>query len=234
MATTTVTADKEASADSGTQTTWTAARDATTANSFTQYSTATDKTDALVELFLSGRGAGTYVVTRTFLVFDVSGVGGTITAIDLKIYGVTNNTIDVMVAKSTAFGGDGSSDFESGDFDNWNPDSPTAYMASSPAWSINTYNTLTLNSTAVSDANTNGYLNVVVLGNDYDYVDNEPLSDVDRQGGVRFFNGTNPIELDITYTPPAGWNDNIIGVANASIGNFIGVAEASIGSVNGT
>tara|TARA_B110000503_G_C7133761_1_gene407918 strand:+ start:1224 stop:1925 length:702 start_codon:yes stop_codon:yes gene_type:complete len=233
MATTTVTADREVAANSGTKTTWTAARDATTANSFTEYSTSTDKEDAIIELFFSGRGGGTYVIGRTFLFFDVSGVGGTITAIDLKIYGVTENTVDVMVAKSTAFGGSGDSAFVEGDFDNWYLDNPTAYMASSPAWSINTYNTLTLNSTAVSDANTNGYLNVVVLGNDYDYVDTEPLSDIDRQGGVRFKNGTYPIELAITYTP-TGWDDDVNGVVNASIGKVAGIAEASIGSVNGT
>ena len=233
MATTTVTASREVTATSGTQTTWTAARDANTASGFTEYSTATDGASDIVELFQSGRGGGTYVISRVFLVFDASGVGGTITAIDLKIYGVTDNTIDVMVAKSTAFGGSGGSAFVEADFDNWNPDSPTAYMASSPAWSINTYNTLTLNSTAVSDANTNGYLNVVVLGNDYDYVDTEPLSDIGRQGGVRFKNGTYPIELAITYTP-TGWDDDVNGVVNASIGKVAGIAEASIGSVNGT
>lgn len=233
MATTTVTADREVVALSGTQTTWTAARDATAANSFTEYSSATDNAGAIVEVYTSGRGGGAYVVQRTFLVFDVSGVGGTITAIDLKIYGVTANTVDVMVAKSTAFGGDSSSAFVEGDFDNWSPDSPTAYMASSPAWSINTYNTLTLNATAVSDANTNGYLNVVVLGNDYDYVDNEPLSDISREGGARFKNGSFPIELAITYTA-AGYTNDVIGIANANIVSVNGIAIANISNINGT
>ena len=233
MATTTVTADREVAANSGTKTTWTAARDATAANSFTEYSTSTDNDDAIIELFLSGRGGGTYVIGRTFLFFDVSGVGGTITAIDLKIYGITYNTVDVMVAKSTAFGGSGDASFVAGDFDNWSPDSPTAYMASSPAWSINTYNTLTLNATAVSDANTNGYLNVVVLGNDYDYNDVSPGSDIDRQGGIKFKNGTYPIELAITYTA-AGYGNDVMGVTAANIDNVIGVAKASIANVNGT
>lgn len=232
MAGTTITASREVSATSGTKTTWSAARDATSAGSFTEYSTATDKDDAMVELYLSGRGGGSYVISRTFLVFDVSGVGGTITAIDLKIYGITNNTIDVMVAKSTAFGGDGSSAFVEGDFDNWSLDSPTAYMASSPAWSINTYNTLTLNATAISDANTNGYLNVVVLGSDYDYNDVSPGSDIDRQGGIKFLNGTYPIELDITYTP-TGYGNNIIDIPNASIGKVGRITKANIAKVGG-
>jgi len=230
MATTTVTASKEVRAYSAVTTSWAAARDATSADSFTQFTTSTT-TGLTSEVYSTGRGGGLYEVSRGFFLFDVSGVGGTITSMDLKIYGTNYDSIDVMVGKSTAFSDDGNN-FQSADFNNWSPSSPTAYMASSLAWAIDTYNTLTLNSTAISDANTNGVLNVVVLGNDYDYSNNEPLSAISRSAGAWFKNVTYPIYLDITYTPP-GYGNIVTEVIPDSITNVIGVATANISNIIG-
>jgi len=220
-----ITASRQVAAASGTKTSWTAARDATSANTFTEYSTSTDNATTLVEFFSSGRGGGTYVVERAFFFFDLSSINGTITAMELYIYGVTNDTIDqVMVAKSDAFGGEGGSAFVATDFDNWFPDNPTAYLDSSHTWSINQNNILSLNSTAVSDANTDLALTMVVLGNDYDFENVDPGGDISRDGGVRFKNSTDPVKLIVYYVP------KIIGVSAA---NIIGVSAANISSVIG-
>ncbi len=231
MATTTVTAGKQAKLDSLTQLSWTAVKDATLASSTTQFSVATDDTTSVQGLYNSGRGGGTYRLVRTFLFFDLSGVSGTITAMDLDLYVVNGGTAVVQVAKSTAFGGDGTSDFAEGDFDNWSQDSPTAYMASSATLSLNA-NSLTLNSTAISDANNDGYLNVVIVDNVHDFNDAQPLLSIDRRSGLRFKNSSNPIELDITYTP-AGYGKDVMGVTSTSIVKIMGVPSADISKVIG-
>jgi len=228
MATTTVTAGKQAEGDSGSQTTWTGAKDLTSASNSQQFSTATDVAIAVQGFYDSGRGGGTYRLGRTFLFFDLSGVSGTITAMDLDLYVVSNFTAVVQVAKSTAFGTNGSSDWAASDYSNWNQSSPTAYMASSATLSSGA-RSLTLNSTAISDANNDGYLNVVIVDNVHDFNDNEPLLNINRTSGLRFKNSSNPIQLDITYTP--GYDNNVIGVSN--IAEVTGVATANIGKVIG-
>ena len=231
MATTTVTAGKQAKFDSLTQLSWTAVKDATLASSTTQCAVATDDTTAVQGLYNSGRGGGTYRLVRTFLFFDLSGVSGTITAMDLDLYVVNGGSAVVQVAKSTAFGGDGTSDIAAGDYDNWSQDSPTAYMASSANLSLNA-NSLTLNSTAISDANNDGYLNIVIVDNVHDFQDQTPLLTIDRRSGLRFKNSSNPIQLDITYTP-AGYGKDVMGVTSSNIVKVIGVASADISKVIG-
>lgn len=230
MATTTVTAGKQAEGDSGSQYSWTAAKDATSATYSQQFSTATDDSNSVQGYFSSARGGGTYRLVRTFLFFDLSGVSGTITAMDLDLYVHFGGTAVVQVAKSTAFGTNGSSNFVASDFDNWNQDSPTAYMASSTTLSTGA-RSLTLNSTAISDANSDGYLNVAIVDSIHDFNDFEPIFSINRASGIRFENALDPIQLDITYTP--GYGNTVLGVASANIGEVTGVATANIGKVIG-
>tara|TARA_R110000824_G_scaffold168455_3_gene345438 strand:+ start:743 stop:1444 length:702 start_codon:yes stop_codon:yes gene_type:complete len=231
MATTTVTATRQAYASSGTQTSWNAARNATSASSFINYTTALDRADAIEEFYTSDRGGGSYGVNRVFTFFDLSGIAGTITAMNLVIYGVTNNTATVRTAKSTAFGNGGDTDFVATDFDNWSPSSPTAYTSTDQAWTINADNTFTLNSTAITDANSDGYLNVISLGSSNDYPDTTPLTDITQQAGVRFQSSSNPLELSITYTPYIPYDVN--SVAGTNINTINGVAASLISSING-
>ena len=231
MAGTTITASREVSATSGTKTSWNDARNATTAGSFTEHSTSDSDTDAVAEIYLSGRGGGTYVINRTYLAFDVSSVPGTISAADLYVYGKTNSGCDVRPVKSNAFGGDGASAFVSGDFDSFTNDPPLVYSGEK-LWSASSYNVMALNGTAISDMNSNGYLIVMLLGNDYDYPDTAPGSDINRQSGIAFKTTGQEIYLDITYTP-TGYGNDVMGVASANIGNVIGVATANISTVIG-
>lgn len=232
MATTTVTASKQAVASKDAETSWTAARDATSADSVTNYTTSTSNNQGIYVVFASGKGGGLYYVGRTFLFFDLSGINGTITAMSLKVTGDTNTTAVVGAARSTAFGGSGGSNLVAADFDNWSPSSPTAYNTGT-SWSTG-LNTMTMNSTAVSDANTNSYLNVVLVERYNDLEDSAPTTDVTKQSGVTFQNSSSPIYLDITYTPSAtGYGNTVNGVGPSSIANVIGVSTTSIASVNG-
>tara|TARA_R110000796_G_scaffold125178_1_gene239746 strand:+ start:2818 stop:4353 length:1536 start_codon:yes stop_codon:yes gene_type:complete len=207
MAIASITANRQAAASSGDKATWTAARDAATAANFTNYTGffPADNSAAIREFSQIFTRPTTYAVNRTFLFFDLSGINGTITAMTLKVYGVTNASINVRPAKSTAFG-NGANPFVTGDFDNWSPSSPTTYTSTAgQAWSINQNNTFNLNSTARSDANTDGYLNLVLLGSSNDYPNSTPSADFDRNAGVKFNSTSLPITLDITYTP-TGWD----------------------------
>ena len=232
MPTTTVTAGKQAEGDSGSQTFWPNAKDASSATISQEFTSATDDTTSVQGLFSSGRGGGTYRLVRTFLFFDVSGVPGTITAMDLDLFIVGfSGTAVVQVAKSTAFNTNGSSSWQAGDFDKWNQSSPTAYLASSTTLSTGA-RSLTLNSTAISDANSDGYLNVVIVDSAHDFNDTQPLLGINRSSGIRFQNSSNPIQLDITYTP-SGYGKDVMGVTSTDIVKVIGVPSADISKVIG-
>ena len=232
MATTTVTASKQAVAAKTAQSSWTAARDATSASTVTNYTSSTANNEAVYVIFASGKGGGLYYVGRTFLFFDLSGVNGTITQMSLKMTGASNTSAVIVAAQSTAFGGSGGSNLVAADFDNWSPDSPTLYNGGT-SWSTG-LNTMTMTSTAVSHANTNSYLNVVLVERYNDSDDVAPTTDTTKQSGITFQNSSSPVYLDITYTPTStGYGNNVNGVGSSSIANVIGVATASIANVNG-
>ena len=173
---------------------------------------------------------------RAFLFFDLSSVGGTITAATLKVLaGTPGNTDDVQAVPSTAWGGDGTtttltlSDYDGVEF---NGTSGSNY-GSILSWTASSYNDITLTADAISDMNSDGYLNCALLDQDNDYKGIAPTLGTEISYPIEFLDATNPIKLEITYTP-TGWNDNVNGVANASITNVMGVTESSIAGINGT
>tara|TARA_R110000744_G_scaffold371075_1_gene481867 strand:+ start:295 stop:999 length:705 start_codon:yes stop_codon:yes gene_type:complete len=232
MATVTINASKQTYAYS-IDTSWAAVRDSTTSYNNVDYTTTqTNNGAAIREGYAAGRGGGTYNVRRSFFFFDTSTVNGTITAIKLKLYGVLNGGNQVRVARSTAFGGDGTSAYTSTDFNNWtslnpgpSPAIPIPYTGQlGNAWFINTTNTLSLNSTAISKANAETYLNLVVVGNAHDYPDSAPEADAQIQSGIQFASSTTFPQVEITYTPAL---NNII-----TYSSVIGVEAANISSIN--
>ena len=173
---------------------------------------------------------------RTFLFFDLSSVGGTITAATLKVLaGTPGNTDDVQAVPSTAWGGDGTtttltlSDYDGVEFDGTSGSNYGSILS----WTASSYNDITLSADAISDMNSDGYLNCALLDQDNDYRGIAPTLGTEIQYPIEFLDATNPIKLEITYTP-TGWNDNVNGVANASIANVMGVTESSIAGINGT
>ena len=172
--------------------------------------------------------------SRTFFFFDLSGVGGTITAATLKVYNnSTAITDDIECVEATAWGGDGTtSTMSTADYDEVALLGAGSSYSSLLTWAgSGSYNDFTLNATAISDMNTNGYLNCALLTQDLDYRGIAPTLGTDVNFQVRFKDSSNPIYLDITYTPDT-WNEIVNGVANASIANVMGVSESSIQSIN--
>ena len=186
--------------------------------------------------YTSAKGLYIAECIRTFLFFDLSSVGGTITAATLKVLaGTPGNTDDVQAVPSTAWGGDGTTTtLATGDYDGveFLGTSGSNY-GSILSWTASSYNNITLTADAISDMNSDGYLNCALLDQDNDYRGIAPTLGTLIQYPIEFLDATNPIKLEITYTP-AGWNDNVNGVANASIANVMGVTESSIAGINGT
>jgi hypothetical protein len=174
-----------------------------------------------------------YQIIRTYLFFDISSItaNNTITAATLQIYGTgTSSTADSIIVKGTAWGGNGStSTLASGDYDSL--DFSTAYSSKLLSWGT-TYNNFTMNATAISDMNSNGYLNVALVEGDYDYDNDSPLSLIDETIPVEFLDPTNKIKVSLTYTP-AGYGNTVLGVAGANIDNVIGVASGDIDNIIG-
>jgi hypothetical protein len=236
MAVYNIQASQEAYALSGNKTTWAAAQGAVSAGSFTEFSSATDRDDAVRIIFSTGGRGDIYSINRTFLTWDISSVTGTISSIDLKI---PNNSVgavdaDVIVVASTAFESGGyPSSFVSADFKSWNPSSPTAFSGQVSTWIVGT-NTITLNATAISTANAQNYLTVGVVEYDFDYLDTDPGggSNIDISVGMRFANSSNPIELVITDDASGVDFTSVNNISNILLGSVNNVAFSSIAKIN--
>jgi hypothetical protein len=169
-----------------------------------------------------------------FLTYPVSAEH--ITAATLKVLaGTPGNTDDVQAVAFYGLGWRGTTTtLAVGDYDGveFNGTSGSNY-GSILSWTASSYNDITLTANAISDMNSDGYLNCALLDQDNDYKGIAPTLGTEIQYPIEFLDATNPIKLEITYTP-SGWNDNVNGVANASIANVMGVTESSIAGINGT
>ncbi len=208
MAVTDIEESQNGVGNTGSETSWTAARNATSAGA-SNYTSTTSVGAAIEDYRTTSRGPTVYGVRRTFFFFDLSTIpsGNTITGIVLKVQGYdsgggVSGDGNVRVAKATAFGGNGSSTYASTDFNNWSPSSPTPYASNLSTW-LTTRNDITLNATAISDANTNGYLNLVLVDNEYDYPDTTPTSDFFNQNGIKFRSSTTSEKNIVTVTHSA-------------------------------
>lgn len=175
------------------------------------------------------KGQFYFRIHRTFLRFDTSSIDGTVSSATLKVAGVSSNTADVIVVKSDAFNGL-SNNLTGGDFDNL--DYSTPYSSEISTWNLNLYNNIALNTDAKVDIENENVFRVALIEHDHDYLDVQP-SLAGYDSGVWFQDGTFPIELSVTYTPPASVTFSINGVAGANIGSINGVDAASIGGGNG-
>lgn len=238
MATTTVNASYEGIVErldtSSSAINWvTTTRNASTGTSATTYNSVAKSSLSPRSYYELAKGTYSSGNVRTFFFFDLSSVGGTITAATLKVYNDGSAiSDDIECVEATAWGGSGSSStLATTDYDE------VALLGSGDSysnlltWAGSAYNSFTLNSTAISDMNTNGYLNCALLTQDLDYRGIAPSLGTNVGFQVRFNDSSNPVYLDITYTP--AYSNAVNGVSASNIANVIGVAKASIANVNG-
>ena len=211
-------------------------RNASTGTFASTYTSNTTVSNAFQVAYDSGRFGRVGQCARVPLFFDVSSItaSNTITAATLKVWNPsTGATTDSIIVKGSAWGGNGSTTTLS--TANYNDlDFSTAYSAKDLAWNGGgAYNDFSLNGTAISNMNTNGYLNCFLIEGDFDYDGQNPVLDDGPYGGtVEYLDATNKIKLELTHSP-SGYGNNVIGVAAASIDNVIGVGTADIGTVIG-
>ena len=231
MATTNVTASLQGIISKiGFNTTWSAMRNATSGDSTSTYTSATNVAGAITAEFESGRFGSFGGIARTYLFFDLDSISTTITGLSLQIPGVSNNTSSVIPIEGTAWGGGGgTTSLTNAMFNDLNFN--RAYASSTSNWSTSGNNVFTLNNNAISDANSDGYLNVVLLNASNDYPNISPFA-LSVNSGVRFKNGSQPIRLVVTHAD-AGYGNEVNGVAAANINRVLDVPIAYVARVIG-
>ena len=231
MATTNVTASLQGIISKiGFNTTWSAMRNATSGDSTSTYTSATNVAGAITAEFESGRFGSFGGIARTYLFFDLDSISTTITGLSLQIPGVSNNTSSVIPIEGTAWGGGGgTTSLTNAMFNDLNFN--RAYASSTSNWSTSGNNVFTLNNNAISDANSDGYLNVVLLNASNDYPNISPFA-LSVNSGVRFKNGSQPIRLVVTHAA-AGYGNEVNGVAAANINRVRDVPIANVARVIG-
>jgi len=127
----------------------------------------TADTNAISHFFSTGRGGGTHRIRRVFIHFDTSSISAAPQDATLNIQGATRISADVIVVKSTAMSGDGSTALATSEFFS-SIDYSTAYSSEVSSWSASA-NSITLNSTALTDIGNNNNFTVAVIEHDSDF-----------------------------------------------------------------
>ena len=209
----------------------TTTRNAATGTNATTFTSGENKQGSLASYYELEKGTYGSGNSRVFFFFDLSGVGGTITAATLYVYAGSSGNADSQVVEATAWGGDGTTTtLGTGDYDAIS--FTTTYSSALVGWTTSAYNSYSLNSTAVSAMNTDGYLNCAILTEDYDLKGVSPTLNTNWANVITFENSSNPRQLDITYTP-AGWDLDVNGIVNSAIVSINGITESDIVNVIG-
>ena len=179
-----------------------------------------------------GKGSSSnYSVTRSFFWFDTSSITGTVSAADFSCLGYVNTGADVIVVKSTAFGGDGGTSLAAADFNNF--DTSTPYSSEYTSWTSGSFNDIALNSTARTDIQNNNVLIVCLMEYDHDFQDSAPSGGNEYTSGVYLWSSGTSNDAHLEVTVSTGYGDTVIGVAPANIAKVKGVATANIEKVIG-
>lgn len=121
---------------------------------------------------------GTYRITRTFIVFPTNGISTTVTAANLYVRGLTKNSGDIIVVKSTWNGKTtlATSDFDSLDFS-------TPYSSEVSTWlTTSSQNEIELNAQARADMQSNDYISIALINHTYDYSDTDGSGATEENG----------------------------------------------------
>ena len=225
------------------QSTWANARDATSGGSTTM-NIANQSTFTVASRGPLRGGGSYYIVGRSFMVFDTSGITGTVASATLSIYGYAANDGSIIAVKSTAFGGDGGTALHVDDINaisGWSAGSSLAGSATvygsqilTSSWSTSGYNDFTATSDLLTDMKNNNVVIICFMDYTNDYLNSALTSNVALNCGGFYaeYSGTTR-DPKIDYTLATGYPFEVNGVASANIGKIMGVATASIEKVNG-
>ena len=204
--------------------------------------TTTSNNYEVIEFFRdSGKGSTNYRFSRYFLCFDFSDyVSGTITNLVFNYKSTTSTSNTGALERRVAivkFDGMGSgpsfSNYQDSEFFD-DIDYSTAYTDVSstiPEWlDAASDATIAMNSTAISDAQSNGELKIAIIQYTNDYNGVDASSDVDYSYRVNFSTSEDPY---LSFDHVAGYGNDVIGVSSGNIAAVKGVATANIANVIG-
>ena len=224
------------------QSSWANARDATSGTAIDGFAQSHNFTR--VSKSASRGGGAAYGASRSFLVFDTSGITGTVASATLSIYGVGQNDGSIIAVKSTAFGGDGGTSLASGDFNAISGYSSGSSLAGSAtiygpqilttSWSKTGYNDFTATSDLLTDMKNNNVVIICFMDYTNDYLNSALTSNAYLNCGGYYaeMTGTSK-DPKIDYTLATGYGNAVNGIAAANISKVNGIATADISKVNG-
>tara|TARA_R100001509_G_C4832311_1_gene203735 strand:- start:237 stop:911 length:675 start_codon:yes stop_codon:yes gene_type:complete len=195
-------------------------------NGFTAVNSPTNIVSSVAYVASSGRGSLTHSLRRAYFTFDVSSITGTVSSLSLNFRTSTTGGVGFRVVKSTAFGGSNSnlatSEFAS--IDTSTPYSNSIIGAASNPFSM------TLNSDAESDVQSNSYFICAVIQNDNDYTATAATSVYNREMQINW--ALTPY-LDYVESAPSSNITSLNGIARSNITSFNTITLANITSING-
>ena len=217
-------------ANSGIRSSFSAARDFN-GTAFLGNASDGSETFAAGVFVFSGRGADQFRVNRSYFYFDVSSITSELSSCNLRLFlfGATGNS-NIRIIKSTAFGGDGSAALANTDFDN--VDFSADYSGDHTVTN-SSYNTIALNSDALTAIKTNDYFIVAMVNSTYDFADSTSGLSGTNSVSVTFAdNSGTGKDPALDYELATGYTHDISGLAAASISKVNTVATANIGKIN--
>ena len=179
-----------------------------------------------------GRGATSYGVRRTYFAFDFTGyTSGTITnlAFHFTPTGTSSGTLSNRIAQFEGFGE--STTFNDYSATSWWSDITNPLVPYSSAFNIidgSTAASVSLNSTAITDAGTDGYLQIVLM-NAGDYNNVPPVSDGTNLSYLD--QSSNKSFLRFTYVA-GGYSNNINGILSSNFTHVNSIEIDDIEAIN--
>lgn len=189
-------------------------------------STALIVSNSSAQLKAVNGGGGFLEMDRTYLSFDTSVLSGlTITSLDLKInVNYTTGTTSVIALKSLKTN---SENLNTSHFNLFHAYTATNYSNSEVYTPANGWYTISLNSTAISDAVLNGELSLAVIDYTYDFMNVTPSSF--NQLTYWYNTGSLALRPYLEYVAPISIAPNGV----STYGKINGVNSGSIGNING-
>jgi hypothetical protein len=163
--------------------TYAGARDATT-GSFAS-NTLNRNAFGIRSTLTSSRGSATYIITRSFFYFNVSGITSAPDSAILKVRGFYTGNSDLIAVKSSHGITLTTADFDA--IPGWqtgvnNFSNVTTYSSVVSTWDTSAFNEITLNSNAIADIRTNNTLQVCLLDFPLDLRNTAPTSSTNYSG----------------------------------------------------
>ena len=197
-------------------------------NGFTVVNSPTNIVSSVEYVASSGRGSLTHALRRAYFTFDVSSITGTVSSLSLNFRTSTTAGVGFRAVKSTAFGGS-NSNLATSEFANI--DTSTPYSNSITGAASNPFS-MTLNSDAESDVQSNSYFICAVIENDHDFTATAATSAYNKAMQINW--ALTPY-LEFTEAAASGPANltSLNSIAKASITSFNTTTIANISSING-